>query len=408
MTFPGLTAFIVFSAPFLAYGQAVREPNSLPWDERIWRHAGFTLLKLPQLGDTSQFLAKTEISIVPGVQFAPPVYPKSASEPLVPSEADIYAQTTNIATGWLSYGSLFAIGMWINSQREGGIWDFKKYGKDVGGDYSLRLSDAGNFVNGLTGEILFSREFLALGTGGVKVMTNLVKNIRQGSDVDYGLWWSGPTHGGKPRGWILEQMGYDYSESGEVVRQFIDEARPLPAEMGGPGLTYGQLRRSLARSADQEIEKRSKPLEDAALKYDARLYQEMKQQDKQRAEEQKQAEIRAYQEALEQKRRAQLQLQEEERQRQLAGEEEAMRSQQDADRARYFSTRPTSNIPTTPWSPSTPPTYFQQSIANPQSAYVPLPSPFIPRPFVYYGGHIEYAPADFDNSDERGATISHP
>lgn len=371
-------------------------------EAKQWVDAGFTPLHLPYLGETQHFLSQREVTIVPGVEFAPPVFPKSPSEPNVPREDVKYEQFRNVITSWLQYGNFYAIARWIFTQIPRGAWDFKYQGESIGGEYSMRLSDAGNYVNGLTGEQLFpSLPFLNLGNGGVKIMTNLVLEWKTGKKVDYGAWWSGLTNGGKPRGWIFTQMGYEESASGEVIREFIDDGRPLPPEMGGPAATYGDLRRAALRPSDIEVEIRSQSLEDAALRLDGTLYREMKKEDSEREEKRRLEALRQYQESMERLRCQQQEIDNEIREIALSRARAArMRAQNDA----AFQNKPQPNAITPMWAaPSTSlPSSFSNTCFNcggmKQSPYAPTPL------FPQYSGGGTYLPPPPPVDNDNGET----
>jgi hypothetical protein len=344
---------------------------------------GFTELHMPPLGETRRLIQETrgDYKVFPGVNFYVPEVPEMLRKkdtkdrlPGLEVTATLYEENRiAIENVGKAYGSIRAKIFWANTQRQHGVWDYKDR---ANGDHALalRLSNIGYFNGEYTGAQKFTRAEIGIGYGFVKMAQAL-----RGSGPYYGP-LNNLTAGNKPSGFIYGNMGYDYYDSGQYIRDFIDNlsiSRAQPLEQ-----RLLELKMALRSSAEEEFARRWEILRNEAKEKDSALYEIMVQQERERAEA----------EAEKIRREARRQIEARKREKEL-----------EEERARYEWQRMHEPIPNYPpaWTPPAPPLYKPPSppLVTPYSPPpAPRPVPWLPFPPYRHGGGGNPCEGDCDSN----------
>jgi hypothetical protein len=259
------------------------EPQAKDAIER-WAAQGF---HTPQLGETQELLRQFGFfRLIPGVGFVPPEVPEryasSFDRSFENGAAGVFE--ANRSTVWemsRTVGPDSTRYFWQATQLPHGLWDYKYLANRGDALGARELSAIGYFNGGYTGVEVYSRGDLLSGYGEFKALqldasrlleaiglANLAKSLGIYTATDYGP-YDNIVSGNKPSGWIWANMGADYNESGQFIRdrdvysQDIDER------------TIAEFIDIMKISANEEFEQRETALRNEAAKNDHNVYNEM-------------------------------------------------------------------------------------------------------------------------------------
>jgi hypothetical protein len=216
-----------------------------------WKNKVYLQYTLPELGESVALIQdlNSGYSLFRGVDFNAPEFPGSLDRTIPAMLPDVYER--NRLEVQDHPGSISARLFWMSTQSsiddllhltpgEHGKWDYK-WLLNPGQPGWQRLDDMGYFNGAYTGAQVFARDVLEMGYG----------TVHSGrSDIPVAEFY-----GNKPAGFIFAEMGYDYYESGQFIKDFLE--RPAPAATYGDRLVQ-ELRSTLMtkRSADEEYQRR--------------------------------------------------------------------------------------------------------------------------------------------------------